>query len=57
MLSSGGEPYPRDWSEQGVTKLILWFRGDPANAAERMFVALNGNAAVYHEGASATQII
>jgi len=33
--------YPRDWSEQGVTKLILWFRGDPANAAERMFVALN----------------
>ena len=48
--------YPRDWSEQGVTKLILWFRGDPANAAERMFVALNGNAVVYHDDASATQI-
>ncbi len=47
---------PRDWNEQGVTKLSLWFRGDPANAAERMFIALNGNAVVYHDDASATQI-
>jgi len=47
--------YPRDWTEQGVAKLSLWFRGDSANAAERMFVAL-GDAAVYHDDASATQM-
>ena len=47
--------YPRDWTEEGVTKLSLWFRGDSGNAAERMFVAL-GNAVVYHDDASATQI-
>jgi len=41
--------YPRDWTEGGVTKLILWFRGGSANAAERMFVALNGSAVVYHD--------
>ena len=40
---------------EGVTKLALWFRGDSGNAAERMFVALNGNAVVYHEDASASQ--
>ncbi|TKJ35758.1 MAG: hypothetical protein CEE38_14220 [Planctomycetes bacterium B3_Pla] len=48
--------YPRDWTEEGVTKLSLWFRGDSGNSAERMFVALNGNAVVYHNDASATQI-
>jgi hypothetical protein len=46
----------RDWTEQGVTKLSLWFRGDAANAAERMYVALNGNAVVYHEDPAVTQI-
>ena len=46
---------PRDWTEEGVTELSLWFRGASANAAERMFVAL-GNSAVYHDDASATQI-
>ncbi|MHC4230289.1 MAG: LamG domain-containing protein, partial [Planctomycetota bacterium] len=30
--------YPRDWSDQGVTKLSLWFRGASGNSAERMFV-------------------
>jgi hypothetical protein len=47
--------YPRDWTEEGVTKLSLRFRGASANAAERMFVAL-GNAVVYHDDASATQM-
>ncbi|TKJ37727.1 MAG: hypothetical protein CEE38_06545 [Planctomycetes bacterium B3_Pla] len=47
--------YPRDWTEEGVTKLSLWFRGASGNSAERMFVAL-GNAVVYHDDASATQI-
>ena len=35
-------------SWKGVTKLSLWFTGDPANIAERVFVALNGTAVVYH---------
>jgi hypothetical protein len=47
--------HPRDWTEAGVTKLSLWFRGASANAAERMFVAL-GNAAVYHDDPAVTQI-
>jgi hypothetical protein len=47
--------YPRDWTEEGVTKLSLWFRGAPANTAERMYVALNGNAVVYNDDPAATQ--
>jgi hypothetical protein len=45
----------KDWTEHGVTKLVVWFRGDPANAAERMYVAL-GNAIVYHPDDAAAQI-
>ncbi|MEA3226690.1 MAG: hypothetical protein U9Q07_12140, partial [Planctomycetota bacterium] len=48
--------HPHDWTEGGVTKLSLWFRGDSANSAERMFVALNGTAVVYHDDPAATQI-
>jgi hypothetical protein len=48
--------YPRDWTEEGVTRLSLWFRGDPANAAERMYVALNGSAVVYNADPKAAQI-
>ncbi|MHC4144998.1 MAG: LamG domain-containing protein [Planctomycetota bacterium] len=47
--------YPRDWTEEGVTKLVLWFRGSSANAADRMYVALNGTALVYHADDAATQ--
>ena len=46
--------YPQDWTEHGVTKLSLWFRGDLGNAADRMFVVL-GDAVVYHDNASATR--
>ena len=45
----------RDWTEEGVTKLSLWFIGDAGNSAERMFVALNGNAVVYHDDPAVTQ--
>ena len=48
--------YPRDWTEEGVAKLSLWFRGASGNAADLMFVALNGTAVVYHEDPAATQI-
>jgi len=33
----------------------LWVRGDSGNAADRMFVAQNGTAIVYHDDAAATQ--
>jgi hypothetical protein len=47
---------PRDWTAEGVTTLSLWFRGNTSNAADRVFVALNGTAVVYHDDASATQL-
>jgi len=47
--------YPKDWTAEGVTRLSLWFRGDAANAAERMFIALNGTAVVYSDDPAATQ--
>jgi len=46
---------PRDWTAEGVGKLSLWFRGGRTNAAERMYVALNGNAVAYNDNPAATQ--
>jgi hypothetical protein len=50
----------RDWTEEGVAELSLWFNGDPANSAERLYVAVSNAAGqpvvVYHEDPSATQI-
>ncbi|KPK37493.1 MAG: hypothetical protein AMJ65_14410, partial [Phycisphaerae bacterium SG8_4] len=48
--------YPRDWTEEGVAKLSLWFRGAAANAADRIYVSLNAGAAVYHDDPAATQL-
>ncbi len=47
---------PRDWTAEGVTTLSVWFRGNTSNAADQVFVALNGTAVVYHDDASATQL-
>ena len=48
--------YPRDWTENGVSTLSIWFRGDSANAAETLYVALNGSAVVTHDNPNAAQI-
>jgi hypothetical protein len=48
--------YPRDWTENGVTTLTIWFRGDSDNAAETLYVALNGSAVVTHDNPNAAQI-
>jgi len=48
--------YPRDWTEKGVTTLTIWFIGSSANAAEPMYVALNGSAVVFYDNPDATQI-
>jgi len=46
----------RDWTEEGIGVLSLWFYGDTANAAERMYVNLNGIATVYHDNPDAALI-
>ena len=48
--------YPRDWTENGVTTLTIWFRGNSDNAAETLYVALNGNAVVTYDNPNAAQI-
>jgi len=48
--------YPRDWTENGVNTLTIWLRGDSANAAETLYVALNGSAVVNHDNPDAAQI-
>ena len=48
--------YPRDWTENGVTTLTIWFRGNSDNAAETLYAALNGSAVVTHDNPNAAQI-
>jgi len=52
--------YPRDWTEEGVGVLTLWFYGDPANVAESMYVAVANatgpTAVVYHDNPNAAVI-
>ena len=48
--------YPRDWTEHDVNTLTLWFKGDKNNAAERMYVALNGSVVAYNDNPKASQI-
>jgi len=48
--------YPRDWTEEGVGVLSLWFYGVASNAAESLYVALNGNAVVTNDNPNAAQI-
>jgi len=47
----------RDWTEKGVNTLTIWFRGNSDNAAEPMYVALNGSAVVAHDNPDAAQLI
>jgi hypothetical protein len=45
----------RDWTERSVNTLTIWFWGDVANAAETLYVALNGNAKVNNDNPEAAQ--
>ncbi|HUU15975.1 MAG TPA: LamG domain-containing protein [Sedimentisphaerales bacterium] len=47
--------YPRDWTEKGVDTLTIWFRGSSTNAAETLYVALNGSAVVNNDNPDAAQ--
>ena len=46
----------RDWTKEGIGVLSLWFYGDASNAAEPMYVALNGSAVVTNDNPNAAQI-
>ena len=46
----------RDWTQEGVGVLSLWFYGDPTNAPEPMYVALNGSAVVTNDNPDAALI-
>jgi hypothetical protein len=48
--------YLRDWTEGGVGVLSIWFIGNSDNAAEPMYVALNGSAVVTHDNPDAAQV-
>ncbi len=47
---------PRDWTEKGVDKLTIWFAGDSANAAETLYIVLNGSVVVSHDNPNAAQV-
>ncbi len=46
----------RDWTVNGVNTLTIWFRGGSSNAAETLYVALNGSARVDNDNPDAAQI-
>jgi len=46
----------RDWTIEGIGELSLWFRGEPTNALEPMYVAVGNTAVVYHDDPNATQV-
>ncbi|MGB2862194.1 MAG: fibronectin type III domain-containing protein [Sedimentisphaerales bacterium] len=50
----------RDWTENGVNTLTLWFIGDPGNDAEPLYVAVSNStgtpAVVVHDDPAAAQI-
>jgi hypothetical protein len=45
----------RDWTVNGVNRLVIWYRGNSSNAAETMYVVLNGSATVNHDNPNAAQ--
>jgi hypothetical protein len=45
----------RDWTVNGINTLTIWYRGSAVNAAEPMYVVLNGTAAVTNDNPDAAQ--
>ncbi len=45
----------RNWTQNNVDTLTVWYLGDSANAAEPMYVALNGTAVVTNPNPNAAQ--
>jgi hypothetical protein len=47
----------RDWTANGVSTLVIWYIGDAANAAETMYVVLNGTAGIDNPNPDAAQVL
>jgi len=47
----------RDWTVNGVDTLTIWFRGDTGNAAETLYVTLNGSARVDNDNPDAATVL
>ncbi|MBW7988795.1 MAG: hypothetical protein FVQ84_02065 [Planctomycetes bacterium] len=45
----------RNWTVKGVNTLTIWFRGEAANAADNLYVAINGSAVVNNDNPDAAQ--
>jgi hypothetical protein len=45
----------RDWTVNNVNTLVIWFRGEAANAVEPMYVVLNGSAVVTNDNPDAVK--
>ena len=45
----------RDWTVNGVNTLTIWYRGGSSNAAETMYVVLNGSAGFDNDNPDAAQ--
>ena len=45
-----------DWTVNGVDTLVIWYVGDASNAAETLYVALNGSAVVNNDNPDAPLI-
>jgi acyl carrier protein phosphodiesterase len=46
----------RDWTENGVDTLSIWYRGNPSNVAEIMYIVLNGFAGFDNDNPNAAQV-
>jgi hypothetical protein len=46
----------RDWTVKGVDTLTIWYIGGSSNAAETMYVTINGSASVDNENPDAAQV-
>jgi hypothetical protein len=53
--------YPRDWTQQGVDKLIIWFRGVSSNDAEPLYLAVSNSTGepvvVVYDNPAATRVL
>ena len=46
----------RDWTVNGVDTLTIWLRGESTNAAETLYVALNGSARIDNDNPDAATV-
>ncbi|MBN1510019.1 MAG: discoidin domain-containing protein [Sedimentisphaerales bacterium] len=46
----------QDWSKHGITTLVVYFRGDPANTAAPLYVKINGTKVLFNGGAPSTAL-